>query len=225
MKEPSLRNVSFNIKGGERIGVIGRIGSGKSTLIKMMAGFYEPDQGTIRVDETDLRQIDPADLRRNMAYVGQDTTLFTGTVRENISLAYPDASDEAVLKAAELAGVHDFIRKHPMGYDAPVGERGEGFSGGQKQAIALSRAFLANPNILICDEPTNAMDTQSEEQLIKNLMSHAKGKTVILVTHRHSLLQLVDRLLLVESGRLIADGPRDQIIAALNKGQFAAQLD
>ncbi|PCI00053.1 MAG: type I secretion system permease/ATPase [Alphaproteobacteria bacterium] len=213
-----LDGVSFNIKAGETVGVIGRIGSGKSTITKMIAGLYEPMDGDIFADGTDYRQIDPADLRRQIGYISQDTVLFSGSVRDNIIVSYPQATDEEVLEAAKAAGVHDFIARHPMGYDAPVGERGDGLSGGQKQCIALARALITKPRILLLDEPTNDMDIQSEDNFIKQIKTHSKDKTVILVTHRQSLIPLVDRLILIDNGKVIADGPRDEVVKALGGG-------
>lgn len=215
-----LSDVSFTIKEGEHVGIIGRIGSGKSTLAKMMLGLYEPTKGTIYADDTDYRQIDPADLRRNIAYIAQDVVLFRGTVHENITISKPQASEEEVLNAAKLSGVHDFVSRHPMGYDAPVGERGEGLSGRQRQAIALARAILHTPNIMICDEPTNAMDVQAEEAFRTHIHKQIKGKTFVLITHRHHLLALVDRLILLDQGRVVIDGPRDKVIEALAKGKI-----
>jgi ATP-binding cassette subfamily C protein LapB len=214
-----LDGLSFDIQAGETVGIIGRIGSGKSTITKIISGLYEPTAGDVYVDKTDYRQIDPADLRRQIGYISQDTVLFSGSVRDNIKAAVPQASDEDVLNAAKAAGVHDFISRHPMGYDAPVGERGDGLSGGQKQCIALARALISNPKILLLDEPTNDMDIQSEDNFIKILKEQAKDKTVILITHRQGLIPLVDRLILIDNGKVIADGPRDKVIEALNKGR------
>lgn len=218
-----LSDISVTIKAGEHVGIIGRIGSGKSTIARMMLGLYEADKGTIYVDDTDYRQVDPADLRRNIAYIAQDVVLFRGTVQENIAISKPQASENEILKAAKLSGVHDFISRHPMGYDAPVGERGEGLSGGQRQAIALARAILHTPNILICDEPTNAMDIQAEEAFRQHIGQQIKNKTFVLITHRHHLLTLVDRLILMDQGRVVIDGPRDKVIEALSKGRIDPQ--
>ncbi len=217
---PALSRISFAIRPGEKVGIVGRIGSGKSTIIKLMMDFYQPDEGSVLIDGTDLRQVDPADLRRNVAYFGQDTVLFSGSVRANIALGKPDATDQEILQAATIAGVHDFIRHHPMGYDAPVGERGTGFSGGQRQAIALARTFLTGAQALVCDEPTNAMDWAAEEQFMKNLEGYIKDKTFILVTHKQSLLRLVDRLILLDQGKVLMDGPREAVLAALTTGKL-----
>ena len=183
-----------------------------------MMGLYEPDDGTILMDDTDLRQIDPAELRRAIAYVAQDVVLFAGTVRENIAVALPHASEGEILEAAKAAGVHEFTARHPMGYDAPVGESGEGLSGGQRQAIALARAMLMKPAVILCDEPTNAMDMQAEESFKNYVRAQASGKTLILITHKHNMLDLVERLILMDQGRVGMDGPRDEVLQALQSG-------
>ncbi len=215
-----LDKVSFTIEAGEKVGVIGRIGSGKSTLARLAMGLYDPSEGTILVDNTDYRQIDPADLRRNAAYIAQDVVLFHGTVRDNITASVPHASEEEILEASKAAGVHEFISRHPMGYDAPVGERGEGLSGGQRQCVALARAMLLKPNLYICDEPTNAMDTQAETAFVHHIQEQTKDKTLILITHRHHLLSMVERLILVDQGRIIMDGPSDDVVKAINTGEI-----
>lgn len=214
----SLDAVSFTINAGEKVGIIGRIGSGKSTIARMMMGLYEPAEGTILIDDTDYRQIDPADLRRSVAYIAQDVVLFSGTVRDNITASVPHATEEDILAVAKAAGVHEFISRHPMGYDAPVGERGEGLSGGQRQTIALARAMLLKPNIFVCDEPTNAMDVQAEVAFTSHIARYAKDKTLVLITHRQQLLPLVDRLILIDQGKVIADGPRDKVIETIARG-------
>ncbi|MCB1555827.1 MAG: type I secretion system permease/ATPase [Alphaproteobacteria bacterium] len=214
-----LDGVSFTIQPGEKVGLVGRVGSGKSTIARLALGLFDPAAGTILADDTDYRQIDPADLRRNIAYIAQDVVLFRGTIRDNITVANPHAGEQDILTAAQAAGVHDFVSRHPMGYDAPVGERGEGLSGGQRQAVALARAMLHEPRLFICDEPTNAMDTQAEEAFTRHIQAQSKDKTLILITHRQNLLSLVDRLILVDQGRVIADGPRDKVIEALARGR------
>ncbi len=217
---PSLDGISFTIEGGEKVGIIGRIGSGKSTVARLMMGLFDPSEGTILVDDTDYRQIDPADLRRNMAYIAQDVVLFSGTVRDNITISVPHASEDDILEAARASGVHDFISRHPMGYDAPVGERGEGLSGGQRQAIALARAMLLKPGIFVCDEPTNAMDVQAEAAFTNHIARYAQDKTLILITHRPQLLPMVNRLILLDQGKVVMDGPRDKVLEAIASGRL-----
>lgn len=219
-----LNDISFVINSGEKVGVIGRIGSGKSTIARLIMGLYQPQNGTIFVDDTDYKQIDPADLRRNVAYIAQDVVLFTGSVRDNIVASVPHASEEAILKAAKLSGVHDFISKHPMGYDAPVGEHGANLSGGQRQAIALARAMLINPKVLVCDEPTNAMDMQAEAAFKTYVKEEVKDKTLVLITHKNTMLDMVDRLILMDNGKLIMDGERDKVIAALQSGKIEVPI-
>jgi ATP-binding cassette subfamily C protein LapB len=215
-----LDSASFIINEGEKVGIIGRIGSGKSTTARLMMGLYDPAEGSILLDDTDYNQIDPADIRRNMAYIAQDVVLFNGTVRDNITVSVPHVSEEEVLIAAKAAGVHDFISHHPMGYDAPVGERGEGLSGGQRQCVALARAMLLKPNVYICDEPTNAMDTQAEAAFTQHIQNQTNGKTLVLITHRQHLLMLVDRLILMDQGRVVLDGRRDEVLEKIASGQL-----
>ena len=219
--EPALRDVSFTVASGERIGIIGRVGSGKSTVHKLILGLYQPSEGSILLDGTELRQIDPVDLRRNIGCVLQDVILFGGTVRDNVAISTPQATDEAVLQAARLAGADEFASSHPMGYDLPVGERGEGLSGGQRQAIAIARAVLLDPPILLLDEPTSAMDNAAESQLKEKLTETLPGRTLVLVTHRASLLTIADRLIVLDKGAVIADGPRQAVIDAIAQGQIA----
>lgn len=221
-QHPVLQGISVNIKAGEKVAIVGRIGSGKSTMVKLMVSFFEPVQGSILIDDTDMRQIDPADLRRNIAYMGQDTALMSGTIRENIVMGKPRATDAEVLKIAEMTGVHDFVRKHPMGYDAPVGERGDGLSGGQRQSVALARTLLMDTPVLILDEPTNAMDSGTEDKILRNLEVLLKDKTFVLVTHKPALLKLVNRLIVMDGGKVMMDGPRDTVLQALASGQVSA---
>ncbi len=219
----ALERVSFRIKPGERVGIIGRIGSGKSTIARLCLGLYEPEDGAIRIDDTDMRQIDPADLRRNIAYIPQDVVLFSGSIRDNIAAAHPHATDDEIVAAAKAAGMDEFIARLPQGYDTQVGERGEGLSGGQRQAIALARAMVTNPGVLVCDEPTNAMDTQAEDKFVKHIRKQAEGRTLVLITHRQQLLPLVDRLILIDQGRVVADAQRDEVVAQLAAGNITVK--
>jgi ATP-binding cassette subfamily C protein LapB len=219
-KEWALDGVDLVIRPGERVGIVGRIGSGKTTIGKLILGLYEPQEGAVLVDGVDVRQIDPADLRRNIGAVLQDAVLFQGTLRENIVLGAGTIDDATVLRAARLAGVEDFARHHPLGYDMPIGERGEALSGGQRQAVALARALLLDPPILVLDEPTSAMDNGAENALMRRLAPVLKGRTLLLVTHRGSLLALVERIVVVDAGRVVADGPRDRVLEALRQGRI-----
>ena len=216
----ALKDVSFRIEPGEKVGFIGRIGSGKTTIEKLILSLYEPTEGAVHIDGIDVRQIDPADIRRNIGYVPQDVTLFYGSVRDNITYGSPHAEDAAVLEAASLSGVDEFVNRHPSGFDMPVGERGEGLSGGQRQGVVISRAMLNKPNILVMDEPTNSMDNSTEERFKTRLQERLDGKTLLLVTHRASLLDLVDRIIVLDQGKIAADGPKDQVMAALRQGKI-----
>ena len=215
----SLRNVSLSIKPGEKVAILGRIGSGKTTLQKLILGLYRPTSGAVLIDGIDLRQLDPAELRRQIGYVQQDVMLFYGTLRENITMGAPLADDAAVLKAAELAGILDLVNTHPQGFDMLVGERGESLSGGQRQGVAIARAAINDPAIVLLDEPTAAMDHSSEEEVKRQLTEFVRGKTLVLVSHRTSLLDLVDRIIVMDAGRIMADGPKDQVIMALRQGR------
>ncbi|SCB30217.1 type I secretion system permease/ATPase [Cupriavidus alkaliphilus] len=211
----ALDGVSFRIASGERVGLIGRIGSGKTTIEKLVLGLYPPDAGSVLVDGTEVRQLDPAALRRGIGYVPQDVMLFSGTVRDNIVMGAPYADDAAVLRAARLGGVSEFIERLPEGYDLRLGERGEGLSGGQRQAIAIARAELLQPPLLLLDEPSSAMDNRTEEQFKARLAAALGERTLLLVTHRGSLLSLVDRLIVMDQGRIVADGPKAEVLNAL----------
>jgi ATP-binding cassette subfamily C protein LapB len=216
----ALSGLSFRIAAGERVAVIGRVGSGKTTMEKLIMGFYAPQRGTVFIDGVNVRQLDGALLRRAVGHVPQDVALFAGSIRDNIALGAPDADDAAVLRAAELGGVADFVDRWPDGYARDVGERGSALSGGQRQAIAIARAELFSPPILLLDEPSSAMDAISEQRLRERLAARLAGRTLILVSHRASLLALVDRVLVIDGGRLIADGPRDRVLAGLAEGKI-----
>jgi ATP-binding cassette subfamily C protein LapB len=217
---PALNKINFVINPGEHVGIIGAVGSGKTTLQRLLMNLYEPDSGTIMLDETDVRQVDPGDLRRNIGVVQQRPQLFYGSVRENITMGHETAPEKAVLRAAELSGVMEFLRDTQNGLDTQVGERGEALSGGQQQAIAVARAMLYDPPVMILDEPTASMDPASENRLLRRMEFLTKNRTVILITHKGAMLNLVDRLLLMDRGRILADGPKDKIIARLQKGEF-----
>ena len=211
----ALDDVSFNIKAGERVAIVGRVGSGKSTVARLILGLYEPSDGAVFVDGADVRQLHPDDLRHNIGSVLQDVFLLTGSVRENISLGEAAIDDAAVLRAAKLSGTHDFIGQVPNGYDLKLADRGEGLSGGQRQSIAIARALARSRAILLFDEPTSAMDIQSENALIARLELELRGKTVVLVTHRQSMLKLVDRIIILDKGKIVAVGPRDDVLKSV----------
>ena len=217
--QEALRGVSFRIKPGENVVVIGRVGSGKTTLQRLILGLYAPTKGAISIDGIDLRQLDPADLRRNIGYVEQDAMLFYGTLRDNIAIAAPYADDGAILSAAEVGGLIEFANAHPQGFDMIIGERGESLSGGQRQGVAIARAALLEPPVLLLDEPTGSMDFSSEAQFKERLRVFGRHKTTIVVTHRNTLLDLADRIIVIDEGRIVADGPHDQVMEALKAGR------
>jgi ATP-binding cassette subfamily C protein LapB len=217
--QPVLKNVSFKLAAGEKIGIIGRIGSGKTTLEKLILGLYQPTEGTVLLDGVDVRQIDPADLRRAVGYVPQDPTLFYGSLKHNLAMGAPYADDASILAAAEVAGVSEFANLHPNGFDMLIGERGESLSGGQRQSVAVARALINDPPVLLLDEPSSNMDHQSESRLRTQLATASLNKTVVLVTHRTALLELVSRLIVIDGGRIMADGPKEQVVEALRTGR------
>jgi ATP-binding cassette subfamily C protein LapB len=186
-----------------------------------MMGLYQPTDGAVLLDGIDVRQLDPADVRRNVASVSQDVLLFYGSLRENITFGLPYADDAAVVQSAEIAGLTDFVNRHPRGFDMPVGERGELLSGGQRQGVGIARAVLHNAPLLLLDEPTSAMDFSTEAHVTARLGTFAHQKTLVLVTHRTSLLSLVNRAIVVDAGKIVADGPRDRIMEALQAGRIA----
>lgn len=214
-----LREVSFRIAPGEHVGIIGRVGSGKSTISRLMLGLYQPSEGSIKIDGVDIRQLDPAEMRKTFGYVPQDVTLFYGTLRENLTIGMPYVEDDAIVQAAEMAGLHELVGNHPKGFDMPIGERGESLSGGQRQSVAIARALVHEPSILLLDEPTSAMDFSTEEGIKTRLAAYDRDHTLLLITHRNSLLDLVDRLIVIDHGSIVCDGPKQEVIEALRSGK------
>ena len=210
---PTLNDLSLKIPQGQKVAIVGRMGSGKSTLARLMSGIVSPTSGAVLVDGIDTRQVDPSDLRRNVGFMLQETWLFSGTVKENIQMGYYEHSDEHILNVCKTAGVDSFISKHPAGYDLELRERGEGLSGGQKQSINLARALLHDPKVIILDEPTSSMDQATEASVISELKNWADGKTMIMITHRNSLLQLADRVLVMDSGEILTDTTPEKLRA------------
>lgn len=215
----ALRGASLTIRAGERVGVIGRVGSGKGTIARLPLELYEPSVGSVLIDGTDIRQIDPVDLRRNMGYVPQNLILFSGSVKDNLVIGASHVSDAELLRAASIAGLDSHLNQHPLGFDRPVGERGEGLSGGQRQAVAIARALVTNPPILVFDEPTHAMDQGAEARLVKRLQEEMANKTLIVITHRESLLALVNALVIVDGGKVVAHGPKEHVLRAVAEGK------
>lgn len=222
---PALKGMNFVIEPGEHVGIIGAVGSGKTTLERLLINLYQPESGSVQLDGTDVRQIDPGDLRRNVGAVQQSPQLFYGSVRTNITMGHETAPDRSVLRAAELAGVMEFLRDSKTGLDTQVGERGESLSGGQRQSVAIARALLYDPPVLILDEPTASMDPASENRLLKRLEVVTQGRTTILITHKGSMLSLVDKIILMDRGKIIAYGPKDEIIRKLQARQFGTSAE
>jgi ATP-binding cassette, subfamily C, bacterial LapB len=217
-----LRDVKLHIKPGERVVMLGRIGSGKSTLLKVLSGLYRPVSGQVFLDQLDLAQIEPNAVRRSVAFVGQEARLFHGTLRQNLLVGNPTASDEWMLRVAEAVGVADIARAHPRGYDMVINERGEGLSGGQRQAVAIARALITKPSALLFDEPTSAMDQASEQRALNAILELAPGKTIVMVTHKMSIVGFAQRLIVLDAGLILADGPRQAVLDALNAGKVQA---
>jgi ATP-binding cassette subfamily C protein LapB len=219
---PALKGLKFAIEPGDHVGIIGAVGSGKTTLARLLVNLYQPETGAVLLDSTDVRQIDPGDLRRSIGAVQQSPNLFYGSVRENITMGHETAPERAVVRAAELAGVMEFLRDSEKGLDTQVGERGEALSGGQRQAVAIARSLLYDPPVLVLDEPTASMDPTSEMRLRDKLKVLSQGRTTILITHKGAMLDLVDKLILMDKGQILAFGPRDEIIRRLQSREFTA---
>ncbi|MFT7371645.1 MAG: ATP-binding cassette subfamily C protein LapB [Oleiphilaceae bacterium] len=217
-KHEILKEINIKVDAGEKVALIGKIGSGKSTLMRLLLGLAKANTGQLRIDHIDIDQIDPAELRACIAYVPQDVTLFRGTLKENILLKSPLSDNDVLLKAAEIAGLSGLVNGHAKGFDLPIGEHGKGLSGGQRQSVAIARAVVGDPQILLFDELTSAMDNQTESTVMERVREFSKDKTMILCTHRASLLSLVDRIIVMDDGRVIADGPKDKVLDALKRG-------
>ena len=216
----SLSNVSFKIKAGEHVAILGRVGSGKSTLSKLMMGLFQPSDGAVLVDGVDIRQLDPGEYRGKMGYVPQDVTLFQGSLRDNLTLSRLGVSDDVMINAVKSAGLEDYVNRHPSGFDMAISERGDSVSGGQRRCIAVARALVHDPSILLLDEPTGSMDQSTETIVKQSLRDRADGKTMLVVTHRNSLLELVDRIIVIDAGKVVADGPKDRVLSALQQGRI-----
>ncbi len=206
-----IKNLSFKIPAGQKVALIGKMGSGKSTFSRLIAGLYEPTEGAILVDGIDVRQIDPADTRKNIGVMMQESWLFSGSVRENIQMGFNEYDDEHLLRVCKIAGVDDFVGSDPKGYDLQVRESGKGLSGGQRQTINLARSLLHDPSILLLDEPTSSLDQASEAKIVNELRDACKDKTMIIVTHRNPILAIVDRVFIFENGTIVADQTPEQL--------------
>nr|WP_277816964.1 type I secretion system permease/ATPase [Sphingomonas ursincola] len=210
--EAALSDVSLRIRPGEKVAILGRMGSGKSTIARMIMGLYAPADGLVLIDGTDMKQIDPAAYRARIGVALQESVLLSGSIRDNIVLGRETIDDAEMLRAAQVSGAHDFIGVMANGYDLVLADRGESLSGGQRQAIAMARALTGSPPLLVFDEPTSAMDVQTEARLIKRLAVELADRTLLLITHRPPMLRLVDRVIIMDGGRIVADGPRDEVL-------------
>jgi len=215
---PVISKLSLTVAPGEKVGIIGRIGSGKTTLGRLLDGLFVPTDGRVLIDGVDIRQYHMSEVRSAVAVAGQSSDLFSGTVKENLLIGRADATDEELLEVARMTGVEEFVSRHPRGFDMPVGERGSNLSSGQKQAMTIARLLLTKPKIVFLDEPSGAMDLASERHLINRLSSaFDKNTTLLIATHRFTMLDLVDRLIVLDKGRVVADGPKHQVIEAMQK--------
>jgi ATP-binding cassette subfamily C protein LapB len=218
-----IKGVTLAFEPGERVAILGRIGSGKSTILRLLGGLYRPTEGMVEADGIDLRQIDPADFRARVGFLSQDPRLFKGTLRDNVLLERPGADPSQLGEIARLTGLDRLVATHPKGWDLPVGEAGNLLSGGQRQLVALARCLLTRPRILLMDEPTSSMDAQSEVAFLRQLKAATGDCTLVVVTHRPAVLELVSRIVVVDAGRLVMDGPRAQVLAALSGAKPAAE--
>ncbi|MGL4974981.1 MAG: ATP-binding cassette domain-containing protein, partial [Bosea sp. (in: a-proteobacteria)] len=218
---PAVTGLSLTIRAGERVGIIGGIGSGKSTILKLLLKLHEPQAGRVLVDGLAISGVDPARLRQDIGLIEQSPILFSGTIRMNLTMHCPEASNDTILAACERAGALSWIARLPRGFDTALGERGAGLSAGQKQSLAVARALVGEPSVLLMDEPTSDMDGRSEGEVLTKLKTVLPGKTLMLVTHRPALLELVDRLIVMEAGKVVADGPKAEVLDLLRKRSAA----
>ncbi|MEA1914503.1 MAG: type I secretion system permease/ATPase [Campylobacterota bacterium] len=214
----ALDDVSFTIASGEKVALIGRMGSGKSTIAKLLLKLYKPSSGKILIDGVDINQIHPTQLRQAIGYVAQDIGLFAGSIKDNITYTQANCSDEELLNAAKISGAHEFIQKHPLGFEMPIAEKGMGVSGGQKQSIAIARAFLRPTAFKLLDEPSNAMDQLSEERLIESFSKNLKDSTTLMVTQKMNMLKIVDRIIVLQEGKIYLDNSKQNVLAQLQGG-------
>ena len=213
-KEATVKQVNLKIAAGEKIAIVGKIGSGKTSLLRLIAGLYDATEGSVKIDQSDVTHMHPDDIRRHVGVVMQTPMLFSGTLKENLLMGNPEATDEQLKQATQIAGVDQIASNLPDGYETVLAERGQQLSGGQRQAVCIARALIGDPKIVIMDEPSSAMDSGSEQQLLVDLKEILKDKTLILITHRGTLLGLVDRVVVFDSGRVLADGPKEKVLQA-----------
>jgi len=212
-ENPILRGVNFTVAPGELVGLVGHTGSGKSTIVSLVPRFYDPDSGRVCIDGVDVRDYKLRDVRNQIAFVLQDTVLFSGTIRDNIAFGRPDATEEEIIEAAKLANADEFIRAMPHGYDSPVGERGLSLSGGQRQRIGIARALVRNSPILLLDEPTAALDAESEKAVMSALDRLMADRTVIAIAHRLSTIRNADRIVVLNKGEVAEQGNHEELLA------------
>ncbi len=217
-----LKNLSLSLEAGEKVAIIGKIGSGKSSLLRLLQGFGRVGSGQLLVNGYDLQHLDMSELRASIGYVPQEINLFRGSLRENIVMKSPDVSQQALLRAVEVSGLKALVQSHEMGLDMPIGEQGKGLSGGQRQCVAIARALINDPGLLLFDELTSSMDNQTEQLIINNIRNIAADKILLLSTHRASLLALVERIIVMDQGKIIADGPKENVLDALKRGLIQA---
>lgn len=211
-QQPAISELSLTISPGEHVAIVGKIGSGKTSILRLVAGLVEPDSGFVKIDDAEVGHMHPDDLRAHVGVVMQMPTLFSGTLRENLLLGNPGATDEQILEAARLAGVDEIASQLPDGFETPLRERGSQLSGGQRQAVCIARALVGDPRIVLLDEPSSAMDSTTERQLLEKLRVYLEGRTLVLITHRGTLLDLVDRVIAVDQGKIVADGPKEAML-------------
>ena len=216
--EATLKQLNLSINAGEKVAIVGRIGSGKTSLLRLISGLYDATEGSVRIDSSDVTHIHPDDLRQHVGVVMQTPLLFSGSLRENLMLGNPNATDEQIHEVAKIVGVDLIAAELPNGFETVLTERGQQLSGGQRQAICIARAFIGNPGILILDEPSSAMDSTSEKQFLDDLIRATKNKTLILITHRGIMLDAVDRMVVLDNGRIVADGPKAEVLKVLKPG-------
>ncbi len=217
-----LKELNLKFAPGERVAILGRIGSGKSTVLRLLAGLYQPTEGHVDVDGVDLRQIDPADFRARVGFVSQEPRLFKGTLRENVLMGRASVDASRLTEVAKVTGLDRVIANHPQGWDLSVGEMGSLLSGGQRQLVALARCLVTQPQILLMDEPTSSMDAQSEIMFLRQLNEALGNRTVVMVTHRPAVLELAQRVVVIDGGKVVLDGPKAQVLAALSGAKPAA---
>jgi len=215
---------ALTIPAGQHVAVLGANGSGKSTLLRMLAGLYDPSSGRVLIDGVDLGQVHPRDLRRGIGYLGQEVRLFAGSLRDNLNMTQLERDDDRLFEALDFAGLGPFVRSHPRGLDLEIKEMGEGLSVGQRQSIGWARLWLQNPAVAILDEPTAALDQTLETTLVSRLKIWLEGRTAIIATHRVPILQLTNRVVILQNGRLAVDGPREAVLAHLSKGTAASPV-